>query len=65
MELGQISCTWNFIEKTTGEFSKIIIWSISTADKPLYNYLRGRMPNVELCYDTEDVPEVQQFDDKC
>ena len=54
----------NFIEKSSGEFHKIITGSFSTTDEPLYNYLKQKLPEVELINNIEDVPEVQEFDDK-
>ena len=61
---GKSNSILNFIEKSSGEFHKIIICSFSTTDEPLYNYLHDKLPDVELINNIEDVPEVQEFDDK-
>ena len=61
---GKSNAIINFIEKSSGEFHKIIICSFSTTDEPLYNYLQQKIPDVELINNIEDVPEVQEFDDK-
>lgn len=61
---GKSNALLNFIEKSSGEFYKIIICSFSTTDEPLYNYLKSKMPEVELINNIEDVPAVQEFDDK-
>jgi energy-coupling factor transporter ATP-binding protein EcfA2 len=61
---GKSNALINFIEKSSGEFFKIIICSFSTTDEPLYQYLQEKIPSVELINNIDDVPEVQQFDDK-
>jgi len=61
---GKSNALINFIEKTSGDFHKIIICSFSTTDEPLYQYLQKKMPSVELNNNIDDVPEVQDFDDK-
>jgi hypothetical protein len=61
---GKSNALINFIEKTSDDFHRIIICSFSTTDEPLYNYLKQKIPSVELINNIEDVPEVQEFDDK-
>ena len=41
---GKSNAIINFIEKSSGEFHKIIICSFSTTDEPLYNYLQQKIP---------------------
>lgn len=60
---GKSNSLLNFIEKSSGEFFKIIICSFSTTDEPLYNYLQSKIPEVELINNIDDVPSVQDFDD--
>jgi len=60
---GKSNAILNFIEKSSGEFHKIIICSFSTTDEPLYSYLQEKLPDVELINNIEDVPLVQDFDD--
>lgn len=60
---GKSNALLNFIERSSGEFHKIIICSFSTTDEPLYNYLHQKIPDVELINKIEDVPKVQDFDD--
>jgi hypothetical protein len=60
---GKSNSIINYIEKSSGEYHKIIICSFSTTDEPLYNYLLEKIPSVELINNIDDVPEVQQFDD--
>ena len=54
---GKSNALINFIEKSSGEFFKIIICS-------LYQYLHEKIPSTELINNIDDVPEVQEFDDK-
>ena len=61
---GKSNAVLNFIERSSGSFSKIIICSFSTTDEPLYNYLQSKIPDVELINNIDDVPAVQEFDDK-
>jgi len=61
---GKSNAILNFIEKSSGEFHQIYICSFSTTDEPLYNYLKNKIPSVELINNIEEVPEVQDFDDK-
>ena len=52
----------NFISRSSGEFFKIIVCSFTTTDEPLYNLLESK--NIELINDIDEVPELQEFDDK-
>lgn len=61
---GKSNALINFIEKSSGEFFKIIICSFSTTDEPLYQYLQEKIPSVELINNIDEVPQVQEFDDK-
>ena len=60
---GKSNSLLNFIEKSSGEFSEIIICSFSTTDEPLYNYLQQKIPEVQLINNVDEVPEVQSYDD--
>ena len=61
---GKSNALINFVERSSGEFFKIIICSFSTTDEPLYRYLHEKIPSTELINNIDDVPEVQEFDDK-
>ena len=41
---GKSNALLNFIEKSSGEFHKIIICSFSTTDEPLYQFLQQKNP---------------------
>jgi ABC-type dipeptide/oligopeptide/nickel transport system ATPase subunit len=60
---GKSNSLLNFIERSSGEFHKIIICSFSTTDEALYTFLKQKIPDVELINKIEDVPKVQDFDD--
>jgi len=45
------------------EFYKIILYSGSTTDEPLYQYLREKIPEMEFYTDIDLVPSLSQFDD--
>ena len=60
---GKSNALLNFIEKSSGEFHKIIICSFSTTDEPLYQFLQQKIPDVELINDINEVQPVQDFDD--
>ena len=59
---GKSNALVNYIQRSSGEFYKIIICSFSTTDEPLYKMLEGK--NVKLIDNIEDVPSLQEFDDK-
>jgi len=60
---GKSNALLNFIERSSGEFDKIIICSFSTTDEPLYQFLKQKIPEVQLISSIEEVPKVQDFDD--
>lgn len=60
---GKSNALLNFIERSSGEFHKIIICSFSTTDEPLYQFLHEKIPDVQLINTIEEVPKVQDFDD--
>jgi hypothetical protein len=53
---GKSNALVNYIQRSSGEFYKIIICSFSTTDEPLYKMLEGK--NVELINDIEEVPSL-------
>ena len=61
---GKSNSLLNFIEKSSGEFSEIIICSFSTIDEALYKFLQEKIPQVQLINNIEEVPEVQSYDNE-
>jgi hypothetical protein len=45
------------------EFYKIILYSGSTTDEPLYNYLQEKIPEMEFYTDIDEVPSLNDFED--
>ena len=60
---GKTNSLINYISRSSGEFHKILICSFSTTDEPLYNMLNDTK-NVELINDIDEVPTLDEFDDK-
>jgi len=60
---GKSNSVINYISRSSGEFYKIIVCSFSTTDEPLYNMLE-ETGKVELISDIEEVPDLEEFDDK-
>ena len=60
---GKSNSLINYISRSSGEFYKIIVCSFSTTDEPLYNMLE-ETGKIELISDIDDVPDLEDFDDK-
>ena len=60
---GKSNSLLNYISRSSGEFYKIIVCSFSTTDEPLYNMLED-MGKIELINDIDDLPDLEEFDDK-
>ena len=60
---GKSNSLINYISRSSGEFYKIIVCSFSTTDEPLYNMLE-ETGKIELISDIDEVPDLEEFDDK-
>ena len=60
---GKSNALINYISRSSGEFYKIIVCSFSTTDEPLYNMLE-ETGKIELISDIDEVPDLEEFDDK-
>ena len=60
---GKSNALINYISRSSGEFYKIIVCSFSTTDEPLYNILE-ETGKIELISDIDEVPDLEEFDDK-
>jgi hypothetical protein len=60
---GKTNALVDFLHRKDGQFYKIIIYSGSTTDEPLYQMLEKELPGTELYHDIEEVPELTAFDD--
>ena len=61
---GKTNALLNFLSRKNSAFYDIIIFSGSSADKPLYNLLQDKVDGVELINNIEDLPELSEFDDE-
>ena len=60
---GKTTALLDFIERSQGKFFRIIIFSGSTTQEPLYEYLKDKIPEVEMYNDIEALPELSAFED--
>ena len=58
---GKTNALLNYINRSSGEFHKIIVFSASTTDEPLYNLLEEN--GVTLYNDIDELPELSEFED--
>ncbi len=61
---GKSNALLKYIHRSSGEFCQIMFCSFSTTDKPLYNMLHEKEPQLNLIKNIEDVPELKIFDNK-
>ena len=58
---GKTNALLNYISRSNGEFSDVIICSFNTTDEPLYNLLEEN--GATLYRDIDEVPELIEYDD--
>ena len=61
---GKTNALMSFLSVKNNSFYKIMIFSGSTTDEPIYEYLREKIEDLELYNNIEDVPELNSFDDE-
>ena len=61
---GKTNMLMNYSARCSGEFTKIIIFTGSTTDEPLYNLIKEKNDSVELINNIDEVPDLDEFDDK-
>lgn len=61
---GKTNSLMSFLSSKNNSFYKIMIFSGSTTDEPIYEYLREKIEDLELYNNIEDVPELNSFDDE-
>ena len=59
---GKTNCLCNYLKRTSGEFYKIIIFTGSTTEEPLYKKLQ-EYDEVEFYNDINDLPDLNEYDD--
>lgn len=60
---GKTNSLIDFISRKNDAFHQIIIYSGSTTEEPLYQFLKQKMPEVEYFNDINEVPELNSFED--
>lgn len=61
---GKTNWLLNYIMRSAGEFSKIIIFTESTLDEPLYNAIRESSNKVEAYNDIDEMPDLEELEGK-
>jgi hypothetical protein len=60
---GKSNSLVNFLSLKNDAFHKIIIFSGSTTDEPLYSFLGSRIPELEMYNDINELPSLDNYDD--
>ena len=60
---GKSNALVNFLSLKNDTFTDILIFSGSTTDEPLYQYLASKIPTLQLYNNIEEVPELNTFED--
>lgn len=60
---GKTNALIDFISRKNEAFHEIIIFSGSTTEEPLYQFLKQKMPEVQYFNDIDEVPELTSFED--
>lgn len=60
---GKTNALIDFLRRKNNSFYKIIIFTGSTTDEPLYNFLQDKIPDLELYNDIDELPSLSEFDD--
>ena len=60
---GKTNAVIDFLSRKSDSFYKIILFTGSTSDEPLYNFLMDKIPDMETYNDIDELPPVTEFDD--
>lgn len=61
---GKTNALMSFLAFKNESFYKIIIYTGSTGEEPLYQYLQQKIPELEIYNDIKEVPPLMEFDDQ-
>lgn len=61
---GKTNALLNFLDRTSGDFYKIIICCFSTTNEPLYKMIKDKNEDIIFIDDPEDIPDLSEFDDR-
>jgi hypothetical protein len=60
---GKTNSLVNFLSLKSDAFHKIVIFSASTLDEPLYSFLQNKIPELEMYNDINELPSLDTYDD--
>lgn len=60
---GKTNALINFINLKNNAFYEILIFTGSTADEPIYNYLQEKCPDIKVYTDINEFPDLSSFED--
>jgi hypothetical protein len=60
---GKTNALMSFLAYKNDSFYKIILYTGSTGEEPLYQYLQKKIPELEIYNNIKDVPSLMEFDD--
>jgi hypothetical protein len=60
---GKTNALMSFLAYKNDSFYKIILYTGSTGEEPLYQYLQKKIPELEIYNNIKDVPYLMEFDD--
>ena len=60
---GKTISLMSFLAFKNDSFYKIILYTGSTGEEPLYQYLKQKIPELEIYTDINEVPSLMEFDD--
>lgn len=59
---GKTNALIDFLSRKSDAFYKIILFTGSTSDEPLYNFLKDKIPDMEIYTDINELPSVTEYD---
>ena len=60
---GKSNAIIDFLSRTPNKYYRIILFTGSTSDEPLYNFLKERIDGIEIIDDPDLLPEITDFND--
>lgn len=61
---GKTQALLEFLKRKQDAFYNIILFTGSTSDEPLYNFLQNKIPEMETYNDINDLPSLNNFDNE-
>ena len=60
---GKTNALLEFLNRKNNAFTELIIFTGSTADEPIYQFIKSKIPETQLINNIADLPELNTFDD--